>query len=46
MAKMLLFHGERCWARGYVVSTVDFEKEKVLKYQYFGQFQAWTKARS
>ena len=26
------FNGEKLWARGYVVSTVGFEKEKVQDY--------------
>ena len=26
------FNGERLWARGYAVSTVGFEKEKVIEY--------------
>jgi putative transposase len=26
------FNGEKFWARGYAVSTIDFEKEKVIAY--------------
>jgi putative transposase len=26
------FNGERFWARGYAVSTVDFEEEQVRRY--------------